>query len=170
MCDPVTAIGVTAAVVKIGGAVVEHVAQNKNADAVKDSANAALALKDHELSIREVQERIAGSQQIDQGKRQTLDATGDVQASAAARGVGGMTVDLLLNDLTAQGARFTDSVNQNTNANVDQLEREKDAAKAEANSRIAGAPGANPFVTALKIGSAGLDYASTRINMSPKGV
>jgi uncharacterized protein YPO0396 len=170
MCDPVTAIAVTAATMKIGGALIENKAQNDQAAANKTSALDALKIQDNELSLRQVQERIAGKQQIEQGNAQVLSATGDVQSSAAARGVSGMTTDLLLGDVQAQGARYNDSVNQNTEATVSQLDRQKDAAYAEAQSRINSVPKANPWATAIKIGGAVVDYGSSRINMSPKGI
>lgn len=169
MCDPLTATVAAATVLKIGSTIVESKAQNKQADAVKDSALDALKIQDHELSLSEVQQRIAGGQQIEQANQDVVAATGDVNASAAARGVGGMTTDLLLNDVLRQGSAYRDSVRTQTDANIAQTERQKDAAFAEAQARINGAPKANPFATALKIGSSVLDFASYKIGNKPKG-
>lgn len=165
MCDPLTGIAAAGLLLGAGGAVAEHNAQNKQSKAVAASALESLRLQDHELSLREVQEKIAGSQQLEQGNREVQDATGDIQASAASRGVGGLSIDLLLNDVLAQGARFKTSVEANTAASVDQLEREKDFASAEARARIAGAPAASKLATGLKIGAAGLNaYTQLKIN------
>lgn len=172
MCvDPVTGLAIASTAVKIGGDLLDHTAQNKAHDANERAANDALKVQDHELSLQEVQQRIAGKQQIAQGDAQVLSATGDLQASAASRGIaGGMTMDLLAGDIQAQGSRYTASVDQNTEASVAQTENEKAAAYATAQSRINGVPGANPFATAMKIGGALVDYSSSRINMSPKGI
>jgi hypothetical protein len=162
MCDPVSAtIAATTAAIKIGGAIADHKAQNKQASAVQAAALDSMRIQDHELSLQEVQSRIAGSQQVDQGNREVQAASGDVAASAATRGVGGMSIDLLLNDVLAQGARFKTSVDQNTDAQVQQVDSQKDAALAEARGRIAGAPKASMLATGLKIGAAGLDAYNT---------
>jgi hypothetical protein len=170
MCDPVTALVATSVALQVGGAVLGHNEQNQQADKTKSSALEALKLQDHELSLREVQERIAGKQQVDQGNREVQAASGDIATSAASRGVGGMSIDMLLGDVAAQGGRYKTSVEQNTNASVDQLEREKDQARAEAQSRINGTPRANPLATGLKIGGAVLDGLTTLKINRPKGV
>lgn len=161
MCDPVTATVVAGAGLQIGGAIAEHKAQNKQAAAVREAALGALKIQDHELSLQEVQQRIAGAQQIDQGNREVDAASGDINASAASRGVGGASIDLLLNDVQAQGARYKSSVEQNVDAAREQIGSQKDAALAEAQARIAGAPKASMLATGLKIGSAGVNAYST---------
>jgi hypothetical protein len=168
MCDPVSATAAIGLALNVGSAVLDHKAQNKQANAVKASALESLKLQNNELSIREVQERIAGAQQIEQGNREVQAASGDIKASAAARGIGGLSLDLLLGDVVAQGARFKTSVDQNTEASVSQLERGKDEALAEAHARIAGAPKASNLATGLKIGAAGLNaYTQFKINRKP---
>lgn len=169
MCDPVSAtIAAVGTALKIGGTVAEASAQNQASNANRESATAALRLKDNELSLRELQEKIAGGQKLEQATRDTTAAAGDTTATAAANGVGGVTVDLLLKDIQAQGSRYADSVNDNTDATVSQLELEKRGAQAEAQSRINSVPRANPFMTALKIGAAGLDLAGQYQASKPK--
>lgn len=168
MCNPVVAIAAADFGIKAVGAVMEHKAQNKAADANKQAALASLKLQDHELSIEEVQARLAGAQQQVQGDEQVRAAEGDISQSAAARGVGGASIDLLLNDVQAQGARFKTSVQQNTDAQVASLDRQKDEALAEAQARIAGVPKANPLMTGLKIGGAAADAASIYIGRNNK--
>lgn len=169
MCDLVTGIAAASAGIKIFGAVADHKAQNDAYAANREATLDALKIKNHELSLREVEERIAGAQQIEQGGLQVLDAKGDASASAASRGVKGLSIDLLLQDLDRQGVVYAGSVDQNTNAAVAQLDREKDAALAEARGRINSQSKANPWATGLKIGSAGLEFASTKIGNKPKG-
>jgi hypothetical protein len=165
MCDPVSAIAVTSLALSTGSAILDHKAQNKQANAVKASALESLKLQNHELSIREVQERIAGSQQLEQADLEVASARGDISTSAASRGLGGLSLDLLLGDAVAQGARYKTSVNQNTAASVAQLQRGKDEALAEANARIAGAPKASTLATGLKIGAGALNaYSQFKIN------
>lgn len=164
MCDPVTAIVATSAALQIGGAVLDHKKEKKQSNAVRASALESLKLQNEELSLRQVQEKLAGAQAIEQGNLEVGAASGDITASAASRGVGGLSIDLLLNDVLAQGARFKTSVDQNTDASVSALDRDKDAAAAEANARIAGAPGPSALATGLKIGSAGVNaYTNLKI-------
>ena len=169
MCDPITAIAGAGLALGVGKAIVEHKAQNQAKAANDASALAALKIEDHELSLREVEERIAGNQQIDQATAAVLGAQGDVKANAAANGVTGMTVDMLLHDTERQGAAYKASVDANTEATVAQLERAKDEANANAQSRISSVLGANPLLTGLKIASTGLDFASLKIGSRPKG-
>lgn len=155
MCDPITASLVIAgvgAVAKIGGDIASANAQNDHAKAVKAEAITAEQNTDYDLSIQSIQEKIAGAQKLAAGDRQAATVEGQTRAGAAGAGVGGMTVDLLLSSEERQKYMYDDSITQQTAANVDQINREKDAAYAERQSRIAGAPPANPWATALKIG------------------
>lgn len=168
MCDPITASLVVAGVstaVKIGGDIASASAQNQHAAAVKSEAIAAEQNTDYDLSIRSIQEKIAGSQKLQAGDRQAAAAEGSTRAGAAGAGVGGMTVDLLLSDQEREKYMYDDSVTQQTAANVDQLDRQKDAAYAEEQSRIAGAPPANPWATALRIGGDAASGAGQLINI-----
>lgn len=164
MCDPVTlstiaiASTIASGAAKVGGDVVAANAENARAAAVKSNAFAAEKSTDLDLSTRELQEKIAGSEKITAGERQAGEAAGATRAGAAGAGVGGMTVDLLLDNESRQLALYKDSVNQQTTANVQQLDREKDAAYATYQSRVTSAPPANPWATALKIGG---DVAGT---------
>jgi hypothetical protein len=168
MCDPLSAAVVVGTGLSIYGDVQEHKAQSAQAKANKAAALAALRLQDHELSIEEVQSRIAGTQQIEQGDQAVRDAAGEAQASAAARGVGGVSIDLLLDNVQAQGARFRESVQQNTDAQAAALERQKDAALAEAQARIAGVSPASALTTGLKIGSDIVNGATLLIGRNNK--
>lgn len=164
MCEPVTAMVAASAALQIGGAVLEHKQQKKQSNAVRASALESLKLQNEELSLRQVQEKLAGAQAIEQGNLEVASAGGDIKASAASRGVGGLSIDLLLNDVLAQGARYKSSVDQNVDASVGALDRDKDAALAEANARIAGAPAPSNLATGLKIGKAGVDaYTNLKI-------
>jgi hypothetical protein len=169
VCDPLTAIAGIGLAVGVGSAVMEHNAQNQAAAANEQNALSALRIESHELSLREVEERIAGNQLEEQADAAVLEAVGDVNANAAANGVSGMTVDMLLHDVDRQGASYRDSVEQNTDTVIAQLEREKAAALVGARNRITSVPRANPLATGLKIAGAGLDFASMKIGQKPKG-
>lgn len=114
------------------------------------------------MSLQEVQDRIAGAQEKQQGNEQVLSASGDVATSAATRGVSGLTSDLLIGDVQRQGAQYRQGVDQNTDAQVAQVENEKTSAAAEAQSRIANVQSSNPLLTALKIGTAITGFAADR--------
>lgn len=168
MCDPLSVAVIGSTILTVGSDVLEANAQNKQAKAQKQAALQALKVQDHELSIEEVEARLAGAQQKGQATQEVQAAAGDVRASAAARGVGGATIDLLLNDVQAQGERYKESVDLNTSAQTGSLERQKDQALAETRLRLAGAQGANPLATGLKIGGDLLDGASLFIGRRNK--
>lgn len=168
MCDPITiatVATVTSGIAKIGGDVVAANAENARAAAVKSNAFAAEKTTDLDLSTRELQEKIAGNEKITAATRQAGEVAGATRAGAGRAGVGGATVDMLLDNQTRQLAQYDTSVTQQTDANVAQLDREKDAAYATYESRVASAPPANPWATALRIGG---DVAGTVGSFVPR--
>lgn len=71
-----------------------------------------------------------------------------------------MSVDLLLGDLDRQGADYKQSLRDQLVISIDQLQRMKEGATAQAQSRINQVPRANPFATGLRIGGAVLGAGS----------
>ena len=170
MCDPVTVTAVAGTALSIAGAVADHQAQNKRSRAVKTEAAKTLATDNRQIALRELQEGIAGRQESGLINAEVTTATGATAADAASRGVGGMTVDLLLKDIERQGAAARGAVEDQVTANTQQLGVERERAQANYQSRINGAPPANPFTTLLRIGGAGVDAASFKIGNKPRGV
>lgn len=170
MCDPVSiGYGIVGAVGIVSDLVGAN-AQNQHAKAVKTEAISAEKNTDYDLSLRAMQEKLAGKEKLVAGDRQATEVESQTRAGAAGAGVGGMTVDMLLSSDQRQKYQFDQSVDEQTQANVDQTDREMGAAYATEQSRITGAPPANPWATGLKIGG---DVASTagtiiKYNTPPK--
>lgn len=169
MCDPVTATvaGVTA-VVEGASAIAEHKAQKKQYKQNEKSAMQSLRIQQNDLSRRQIDETTsAGMDKVEAG-RQAAETAGLVRASAAEAGVAGSSVDLLLQDNQRDLAAYNASVDQNLVVTVDQLERMKTGAAAEAQARINSVAKPSGLLTGLRIGSAVLN-AGTQFYRGRKG-
>lgn len=164
MCDP---LSVTAAAVSIGGVIAGADAQNKQDAANKKSSAAALKVANRDISIRALQERIAATQEAQALNLQAADASAQTQTSAAAGNVGGMTVDLLLQDLNAQRLTGLQRITDQKEDILAGLDRERSGALATSRNRNAQTAGANPLATGLRIAGAGLDLAAQRRSLRP---
>ena len=151
MCDPGT---IAVAALSIGGAILEHKAQNKAAEENKIEALKALRINERDIGARQMEEQMSFAQAATESEVQQLGVEGTTRASAASAGVEGMSVDLLLGDIGRQGANYRESLASQLQVSVDQLQRMKAGATATAQSRINQVPRANPFATALRIGGA----------------
>lgn len=169
MCDPVTAATVGGLALKIGGEVLGYGAQKDASRANARSATEALKITNQGLDLRAQQEVAAGGQEIYGVTQQADQAGSDVRASAAAGGVGGMTVDLLLQTIEAEQGLATQRIEDQTAANLRQIELERAGARAQTQSRINSMPGPNPLASALRIGGYGIDFLDARIGAKPKG-
>ncbi len=170
MCiDPATAVTVAGTAVKIGSEIFGADAQNDAAKANARSAREALRIGEQSLDLRTKQEVAAGSQEVQDVATQAGQAQSDVRASAAAGGVGGMTVDLLLQQIDAEKGLATQRSEDQTAANLAQIESERLGLRAGAQSRINAMPQANPFATGLRIGGHVTDFFDARISNKPKG-
>lgn len=139
-------------------AVADHKAQEDQAKATRESAQRALQLTRRDLAIRSIQETRAASQSVLQGQRYARQLRGTARASAAAAGVAGRSAEALVADITRGEAEYIQSVRNNLVVTLDQLQRLREGAEAEAQSRINQAQGPSLLNTALRIGGAGLRF------------
>lgn len=170
MCNPLILAAATFAV-SAASAVSSHVSQVQQAktqDAIyQRNARAAneAAIQDYaNLGLRQQQEQIAGEQERQQSTLEARQAAATTRVAAGEAGISGLSVNALLMDIYGQDARYRDSVRQQEEWTVDQLQREKEGVKASAIDRTNSVqPGQRPsFVDlGLRIGAAGLDSYNT---------
>ena len=164
MCDPMTIATTSLAV---GSELAGASAQNKAAAANQRNAMEALASTYREMGFRQAEEMDAAQQQIAEASRQVRRTQGGVRAGAADAGVGGATMDALLATLEVEGSDYISSVRRNELMTVRQLQRQKSGAAIEAQNRINAMPGANPFITGLRMGSHVLGGIDRGISKKP---
>lgn len=137
--------------------------QNKQAAENKRAAKKAEKTANRDISFRALQEKIAAAQEQAQLVQDVQEAKSLTAVSAAGGNVGGMTVDMLLQDVENMGLAGADSIAQQLKANLDLLNRERSGVLATTRSRINSVPPANPFSVGLRIAGAGVDaYNQTR--------
>lgn len=168
MCDPVTALAAATFAVDAGSAIVEHNAQSQKSKANKNNALDAFSANIKALDTRETQEKDASAQTIMQADRQARAADALAKVSAGEAGVAGASVDAVLANLTRQKNTFDVSEKENLGNKISQIEQQKTGVGADAQSRINAVPPPNPFLEALQIGQAGLNFGSTIVGNRPK--
>lgn len=156
------------AALKIGSAVAGNKAQAKAAKANTAAANSAFQNTVEGINLRQNQEQDAATQTILSADRQARGADARARVSAGEAGVAGASVDALLGSILRDKLDFEAVTTRNTENTIQQLEREKLGAAATRDSRIAGVPKPNPFLTGLQIAGAGLDFATSIYNNRPK--
>jgi hypothetical protein len=167
MCEP-TAIAIGSLAMNAGSAVAGAGAQNKQAKANKANALEALRLGTRDVNARLREETAAASQQEQQVLAAGAAGLSTAQTSAVENGVGGQSVDALVAEVLRQQGAATDTIAANLDMLGDQAERQKQGLVAEANSRIAGTPPANPLATGLGVAGAGLSFLNTlRLQRGP---
>lgn len=166
MCEP-TSLAVAAFTLEAGSAVANHVAQNKASKANRQESERAYRETTRALGLREQQEQAATNQTVQGIEQEGRSAVAMARVSASAAGVSGSSVDALYDDLQRDTATLTQIQRTNLDMTMQQLQAEKRGARAQADSRIAQAPGANPFLTGLQIGAAGLNLAGGLSSRKP---
>lgn len=163
MCDPGT-IALTALVAggatKVAGAVVGHKAQNKEKKANDIAATDAAVADFSALHARELEEKVAAGQSLEEGARQAASASSMARLSAISSGVGGASADAIVGGIAADRGRFNDSVKQNLDMSLLQIQRQGLGVEATRKARINSKSKANPWVTGLAIGGAVADTAT----------
>lgn len=159
MCEP-TSLAIASFALTAGGAVANEVGNRKQQKAVTKAANESYADTLADLVARSGEEGLAASLQRDQNNRDVSSARASATTSAAAAGLTGKSIDLLLNDFDAAGGDANAAVDRNRDARLRQIERQKDQAATYRDNQIVSAPQANPFLTALEIGGAGVNLAT----------
>lgn len=139
------------AAVSIGSAIMDHKAQDKAHDANRTAAQRALRLKRQDISIRGIEERDAAGDRIQEAYRQAAERSSMARVSAIEAGVGGQSAEDVLGDITGDASRYATSVRRNLVVTLDQLQRIREGAAAEAESRINSVPRASLAATALRV-------------------
>ena len=148
MCD---ATAIVSSAISIGASLVAQNEQNKQNDKNKKAANAALQMSNRDISIRALQERLAVAQEKEQLNAQAKEITGLTNVSAAAGGVGGMTVDMLLQDVENRRLGAQDSLSQQLDATLAGLDRERSGALISSRNQANRTSAANPWATGIRI-------------------
>lgn len=155
------ALATASFVLQAGQAVAAHSAQEKAKKENKRAALDAARRSTADLEARSTEERIAAAQQMLQIQRQSRQAGALARLSAGEAGVTGNSLaaqaaTIQRDELTASGV-----VRSNLERTLAQIGRMKAGELSQTQSRINAVPGANPFATAIQIGSAGLDFLNT---------
>lgn len=135
-----------------------HKAQNDAAEDNARAARAAFAETQRALALRAGQERAVASQSILSADRERRMADAMTRVSAGEAGVAGASVDALLTDIVRASAEANSVIQQNLKGTLNQIHAEMGSAQATMQSRINSTPSANPFLTALEIGSSALSF------------
>lgn len=115
MCDPVTA-GVVMGTAQTGMSIKQQ--RNNIATQKKVQKNASDQERQRYLNevsqtrLRERQEQIAAAQKMRQGQTEVREARATARLSAGESGVGGLSVDAIINDLTRQEGEYNASIQQ----------------------------------------------------------
>lgn len=154
-----TILAATQLAVGVGSAILSHKEQADAAETARREAQRALRLAYRDLSIRAMEETTAARQSLLMARRQAGQLRGTARASAAEAGVAGRSADAILADISRGEGEYTQSVQNNLVITLDQIQRLREAAESEAQTRISQYPRPSLLGTALRIGEAGLSFA-----------
>lgn len=161
MCfDPVTA-GVLSFAVGAAQAVATFAAANQEAKATQENAATAFENEQRQSSLRQMQEADAANQKKAIGNIEEAQKVAEVNVSAAGSNVSGISVDNLVMDVRRQSARNRDTIGQNLKMTVAQIQQQKKASQAQAQSRINSAPRPSALSLVAGIGGAALSGVNT---------
>ena len=150
-------LAILSGALSIGSTILGASAQNKTDRANKAAAKAALKIQNRDISMRSLQEKIAAAQESAVLNMQAGEATADTAASAAAGNVGGMTVDMLLQDVENTRLSGQGQILQQRDQALQGLDLERSGALATSRGRANQTSRANPFAVGLRIGGGALD-------------
>jgi hypothetical protein len=146
MCDPVSisiiSLGLTAT-----SAISSYVGQRNDAQRIqaentayynanKQAAINAAVLNDHELTLRQSEELLATAVQQHDVQAQVSNAASTAKVAAAEAGLSGNSIDAVINDVRNQGSLELGRLQENSELQQAQLQRQKDAALVEAQNNI----------------------------------
>lgn len=164
MCD---ATAIVTSAVAIGSTIVGSNEQKKLDNKNKKNAGAALQMNNRDISMRALQERIAIAQEREQLNAQAAEVTGLTKVSAAAGGVGGMTVDMLLQDVNNRRLGAQDSLTQQVDATLAGLDRERSGALVSSRNQANMTAGPNPWAAGIRIGGSLADSYAGYLSRKP---
>lgn len=133
------------------------------------AAQAASRDQYNQTTLRQMQEEQAYVQKQQSTLMEGAERSAEVNASAASAGVGGLSVDALLGDVTRKMSRARATLDQNFGMVAQQLQMQKQGITAQEQSRINSmSPGTPPSGVELgfRVATAGVNYGRemNRIN------
>lgn len=168
MCEPTTLAFATFALAA-GTEIAKSEGAKKERKQGTQAANRAYEATIEDLNARLEEERLAAATQVDQAGVDSESARGTARASAAAAGIQGKSVDLLIKDIDRSEAVYRDSVDDNLISTEAQIGRLKDQAGVNRDNQIAALPSYNPFLGGLRIASTVAQPALSQRSRLPKG-
>ena len=167
MCDP---LSITAAALSVGSTIASADAQRSQNFQNKKAARDALTVQNRDISIRALQERIAAAQESQALNKQAAEAASLTNVSAAGGNVGGMTVDMLIQDVENTRLEGLDRIAQQSDVTQSGLMRERSGALATSRNRANQTSGPNPFAVGLRIGSGVIDGVTLNRSQRPNTI
>lgn len=156
VCEP-TSLALASFALTGASAVAEHKAQNSASVANRDAAIASERDQLNALALRGAQETTAAAEQSHTIDQQGAAAIANARVAAGENGVAGPSVDALIHGVGSQVSAAEGNVRSNLDSTLAQLDADAAGVRSQTQSRINAVPGANPFLTGLKIGGAALD-------------
>lgn len=161
MClDPVS-MGVLSFAVKAIGAVASFAAQSAESAANARNAIEQNKIDQRQLTLRQIQENAAAAQKKQAQNVQEAEVKAEATVAQVSKGVTGLSVENLLNDVTRKAARNQTTISENARMAVVQIQEGKKAATVRAQSRIDSVPPPNPLSLIAGIGSAAITGYNT---------
>lgn len=181
MCDPVI-FGGASVVASIVGQTMAYSAQQKATAAqnayqkqiyeqTSELATSNLIQQYGAIQSRKVEEQQKAAQEISEISQQAMVARSRAYASSIASGVGGISVDAMIDDYTRKELDFANRTMDQKNAIMNQLSSEALGMQAQAMGRIIGVTpqyqaGPSPWALAAGIASSGFNYFGTKDNFN----
>lgn len=153
--------------INAGSSIAGHAAQAKASKGNKDAALRAMVEAWKDIGVREVQEMTAASEEVMNSALVAGAMGGTAKASAAEAGVDGISVHQLYDDIQTQASRSKVTIERNRDMTIQQLQREKESGRAQANQRIAAVPPPSGFLTGLQIGGAAASAGNFYLTRHP---
>lgn len=154
MCDP---ISIATFAISAASSIAQYSEQMAQSKAVEKNAQQTFRNDIDQLSLRQIQEANATAQKDKQTTLEVAEKSAEVEASAAAAGVSGISVDNLVADVQRRGARNKVTQYENLKMTVQQIQQEKKGVRATAQSRINSAPRPSALGLVAGIGGAALE-------------
>lgn len=144
----------------IGKSIAGHQGQKKQYFENKKAALRNLMLTNKDLTIQSIEREIAQRQQESEAELSLMQSLGTSRAAAAASGVTGASIEAIDQSIVGDFGRFRDTTAFNLEITMDQIERMREAAGAQALDQIRQVQRPSLLNTALNIGSTVVNFAS----------
>lgn len=144
----------------VGKAIAGHKGQQKQYFENKRAALRNLTLTNRDLTIQTIEREIGYRQAQDQASLATMEALGTSRAAAAASGITGASVEAIDQSIVGDLGRFRSTTELNYELSLDQIERLREQAGAQALNQIRQVQRPSLAATALKIAESGVQFTS----------